>query len=133
MGNWKPLVSVIVPTHNRQLFLRQAVSGIMYQGFSDFELIVVADGHQEDVASYLKSVDDRRIKYISADFTGRPAAVRNIGIRQSCGEVLAFCDDDDIWYPQKLESQLRTMQALDAGFTFTAAVPIDAGGRVMNG
>ncbi|SVD05310.1 uncharacterized protein METZ01_LOCUS358164, partial [marine metagenome] len=51
----------------------------------------------------VKRYSNGRINYIKTDNWGGPARPRNIGIKQSKGKYIAFCDDDDIWLPQKLE------------------------------
>jgi teichuronic acid biosynthesis glycosyltransferase TuaG len=61
--------------------------------------------------------------------TGRPALARNEGIRRSRGEFIAFCDDDDLWLPHKLERQIGFMLSNGLDFTFTACSGIDRDGK----
>lgn len=64
-------------------------------------------GSTDNTREVVERFSDRRIKYIYADNWGGPARPRNIGIREAKGQYVAFCDDDDLWFPNKLEEQLR--------------------------
>jgi glycosyltransferase involved in cell wall biosynthesis len=100
-------VSVIVPTFNRAHLVAQTVDSILGQTFRDFELIVVDDCSQDDTEKVITACTDERIRYFRHD-SGRLVAVnRNYGMEHARGEFIAFCDDDDLWLPEKLERQLR--------------------------
>ncbi|MEL6059572.1 MULTISPECIES: glycosyltransferase family 2 protein [unclassified Methylobacterium] len=124
-----PLVSIIIPTRLRLHFLQLTVDAIRAQTYHNFELIVVADGHQQDVCAYIQSLQDPRITYAASQFAGRPSVVRNFGIRLAKGEFIAFCDDDDLWLPDKLATQVAFMEQRGIDFCFTAAGVIDADGN----
>jgi glycosyltransferase involved in cell wall biosynthesis len=101
------LVSVIVPTYNREKIVGATIEGILEQTYGDIEVLVVDDGSQDDtesvVASYLRK--DPRVSYHKKE-NGGVGSARNLGIERARGEFIAFCDSDDIWLPDKLESQL---------------------------
>jgi glycosyltransferase involved in cell wall biosynthesis len=124
-----PLVSVIVPTRDRLPFLKEAARSILQQTYREIEVFVVADGHQPEVEAYLQAIGDPRIEYVATLPTGRPALARNEGIRRSRGEFIAFCDDDDLWLPNKLERQIGFMLSKGLDFTFTACSGIDRDGE----
>lgn len=107
MTNNKPLVSVIVSTYNRIELLLETIDSILKQTFSDFELIIVDDGSTDNTEQQVKEIEDSRIRYIKIPNWGGPAVPRNIGIDNSIGDYLAFCDDDDVWFENKLEKQLK--------------------------
>lgn len=109
--NTHPLVSVVVPTHRRLPFLAKAVNSILEQSYNKIELLVVADGHDEEVKEYLESLDDGRVKYLTCQHYGSPAGPRNTGIATAKGYFVAFCDDDDWWEKTKLEKQVKAFEA----------------------
>lgn len=103
-------VSIIVTTKNRKTELGDAINSILKQTVNDFELIVV-DGYSEyDFFSFIDSFNDSRIKSFRNHNNGVIAMNRNYGIRQARGKYLAFCDDDDIWMPNKLDIQLKYLE-----------------------
>lgn len=128
-----PLVSVIVPTRDRLPLLKQTVQSILRQTYREMEVFIVADGHQPEVEAYLRSLADPRVEYVAAPPTGRPALARNEGICRARGEFIAFCDDDDLWLPYKLERQIGFMLSAGVDFTFTACSAIDRDGERRDG
>ena len=107
MNEENPLVSVIVTTYNRKELLKETLESILNQTFKNFELIVVDDGSTDNTKDIVNSTEDSRIQYIYTENWGGPAKPRNIGIKRAKGKYIAFCDDDDLWLPQKLEEQLK--------------------------
>lgn len=100
-----PLVSVIVTTYNRKELLKETIDSILSQTFTDFELIVVDNYSNYDFIEYIKSFNDLRIRPFQNQNNGIIAINRNIGINNARGEYIAFCDDDDLWKPNKLKIQ----------------------------
>jgi glycosyltransferase involved in cell wall biosynthesis len=100
-----PLVSVIIPTYNRDRLLLEAAGSVLAQTFQDFELIVVDDGSavpaHQSLAGYA-----RRLSCLRLAHSGMPGLVRNRGARAARGRYLAFLDSDDLWLPEKLELQM---------------------------
>jgi glycosyltransferase involved in cell wall biosynthesis len=82
---------------------------VLHQTFSDFEVVVVDDASDECVSEVVKSFNDDRIRFIRHNSRRGGAAARNTGIRNSCGDYIAFLDDDDEWYPEKLARQMELM------------------------
>jgi glycosyltransferase involved in cell wall biosynthesis len=99
-------VSVIVPTRNRARLVGATIDSILKQTFHDFELIVVDDCSEDDTEKVVKSFNDSRLRYFRHDNRRLAAANRNYGMSQASGEYIAFCDDDDLWLPEKLGKQL---------------------------
>ncbi len=102
-----PVVSVIVPTFNRAHLVSQTIDSILAQTFDDWELILVDNESADDTEKVISSYQDERIRYFRNANHGVIAANRNYGIQKSAGEYIAFCDDDDLWMPDKLEIQLH--------------------------
>ena len=116
----EPLVSVIVPTFNREEFILETINSILAQTYKNLELIIVSDCSTDNTSGIVKGLNDERIRFFELpNNSGLPAVVRNYGIRQSEGDFIAFCDDDDIWLPNKLSVQLGVMQRKSVDFCFS--------------
>jgi glycosyltransferase involved in cell wall biosynthesis/ADP-heptose:LPS heptosyltransferase/Flp pilus assembly protein TadD/predicted O-methyltransferase YrrM len=104
-----PLVSVIVPTHNRPEMLVDTIRSILNQTYRNFEIIVVNDAGAdvEGVINYLNR--DGNITYVRHAQNRGLAAARNTGIKVSRGKYIAYLDDDDIFYPDHLETLVFSM------------------------
>jgi glycosyltransferase involved in cell wall biosynthesis len=105
------VVSVIVPSYNASRYIGETLDSALGQTYSNFEIIVVDDGskdHTQDIVDdYARR--DSRIRLISQPNSGVGSA-RNRGIAEASGEFLAPLDADDIWYPQKLEKQVESLE-----------------------
>ncbi|GEM_PF-2497384 len=106
----KPLVSVIVPTYNRQDLLTETLTSILAQTYSNIEIIVVDNCSNYDFLAHIHSFQDNRLRPFQNRNHGVIATNRNFGIRQAQGKYIAFCDDDDLWLPEKLEEQLQIFE-----------------------
>lgn len=105
-------VSVIIPSTGR-LSLRKAIASALAQSYPLKEIIVVLNG-QENFRSLIDSFpQDNRLKFIHLENTGVSEA-RNTGINAASSEFVAFLDDDDFWYPNKIEIQLENNSIQDA-------------------
>lgn len=121
-GGPLPLVTVIVTTYNRAKLLLETISSILNQSFADFELIVVDNMSEDATEGYVTGLDDRRIRFFKNPNNGIIAVNRNFGIKRARGKYIAFCDDDDLWFPDKLKTQVEFMDASpDVGLTFSNA------------
>ncbi len=121
--NDKPLVSIIVPTHNRSRLLAETISSVLSQDFNSFEVIIVENSPDGRTERYLDSVKDRRLRYFvnpaDSSKTGIVASNRNMGIEKARGRYISFCDDDDLWEPDKLSMQTGFMEGNpDIGLSF---------------
>lgn len=107
-----PLVSVVVPAHNAERTIGEALASVAAQTFTDFELIVCDDGSSDGTRTIVEScIRDHglvRSQVLKLAHCG-PAEARNRGIQAARGEFVAFLDDDDSWHPEKLE---RCIEAL---------------------
>jgi glycosyltransferase involved in cell wall biosynthesis len=99
-----PLISVIIPTYNRALWVVEAVESVLAQSFKNFELIVVDDGSTDETVARLAPCRTRLL-YDFQDRAGVSAA-RNRGLELASGQWIAFLDSDDLWLPAKLEAQV---------------------------
>jgi glycosyltransferase involved in cell wall biosynthesis len=126
-------VSVIIPTYNRAQFLAGAVQSVLTQSFKDLEIIVVDDGGSDAAEAVVKGFPDAPIRYLRHARRQGGAAARNTGIQESSGEYVAFLDDDDEWYPEKLARQMHTILASppEVGGVYTGYFIVDrADGKI---
>lgn len=106
----EPLVSIIIPTFNRSQFLGDALDGLIAQTYKHWECWVIDDGSTDHTSKLMENYTrlDQRIKYRKRpdDYSKGANACRNYGLLLSEGSLIAFCDDDDFWLPNKLELQV---------------------------
>jgi len=129
----EPLVSVVITTYNRAGLLRQAIESVLNQTYNNTEIIVVDDGSTDDTEQVVKSFNSPKIQYIWTENWGGPARPRNIGIREARGEYIAFCDDDDVWFANKLERSLQVLSNGRFKIAFTDVLAIDIEGQIIAG
>lgn len=105
-----PLVSVIIPVYNRKEKVVDAVRSVMYQNFTNWELIIVDDGSDDGTLEVLGQFDRiDKIHIHTITHSGCPGFVRNRGAEHSTGTWLAFLDSDDLWSKDKLEKQILSI------------------------
>lgn len=102
MRNESILFSVIIPTYNSANFLKTALSSVIRQSYQKWEAIIVDNNSSDNTAEVIDSFKDGRIRVVSINNNGVIAASRNLGIKESNGDWVAFLDSDDKWYAQKL-------------------------------
>jgi glycosyltransferase involved in cell wall biosynthesis len=121
-----PLVSVILPTHNRARWVGRAAASVLAQTHRHLELIVVDDASDDDTPEALAALEGP-VSVLSQPRAGAYAA-RNLGLRHAAGEFVAFVDSDDVWHPDRLELQLPLMRRAEVGLAFGDAVLVGDGG-----
>ncbi len=127
----QPLVSVIIPTYNRETYLRQALQSVVDQTYKNVEIIVVDDGSKY---TYAKAICDdfSNTKYFFKK-NGGVSSARNYGILISKGKYIAFLDDDDYWRSDKLEKQVQLLEQYpNIGLIHSAVAVVDENG-IPNG
>ncbi len=125
-----PLVSVVVPAHNAEATLDEAIASLVAQTHRPIELIVVDDGSTDDTAGVARRWRPQ-VKLIRQRQRG-PSAARNTGIRAARGELVAFLDADDRCHPRRLETQVRALAAHPcAGACLTGVLRIDEQGAPL--
>ena len=110
MNQSSQMVSVVMAAYQAEEIIEQSVRSIIKQSHQNWELKIVDDFSYDNTKKICENFcnSDSRIKYIKLDKNyGGPAHPRNIGIKNAKGEIIAFCDSDDIWDPMKLEIQLK--------------------------
>jgi glycosyltransferase involved in cell wall biosynthesis len=119
------LVSVVIPTHNRCSVLAVTLRSVLEQRDVRFEVVVVDDGSSDDTPAWLASLGDPRVRVLRNEVPAGVARARNLGIAAAQGTWVAFLDDDDLWAPAKLRSQLEAAQGSDVGLVYVGALQTD--------
>jgi glycosyltransferase involved in cell wall biosynthesis len=122
-GVRRPAITVVMPVHNREAWVGQAIESVLAQTWSDFELLVVDDGSTDGTAEVLRR-HRSRITLLSSPHTGAYAA-RNLALRRSQAELVAFIDSDDVWHSDRLECQLPRLDDPQVGLVFGDARLVD--------
>jgi len=104
MNTTNPLVSVVVPFYNRENTIRRTILSVKHQTYENWELIIVDDGSDNLnlLSEIIQEFDDNRITVISEKNNKGGGHARNLGIKNSKGEYIAFLDSDDAWNANKL-------------------------------
>jgi glycosyltransferase involved in cell wall biosynthesis len=125
-----PTVSVILPTYNRAHLIARAIRSVLDQTYRDFEIIVV-DDPTDNTGEIVRIFKDERIRYIKRDTRKGAGAARNTGIAAARGKYIAFQDSDDEWLPEKLEKQMKIMEAAppEVGVVYTDMLRIYENGK----
>ncbi|SEL40673.1 glycosyltransferase family 2 protein [Haloferax larsenii] len=138
MSDSNPLVSVVLPTYNRPDGLRQAVASVAAQTYSPIELVVVDDHSEIPAREVLDEptvgVDAiHQVRIIRHPTNRGGNAARNTGIRAATGRFVAFHDDDDEWYPEKLARQVDVFGDVSetVGLVYTGTEYREAGKTVQ--
>lgn len=109
-------LSVVIPVYNGAAFIAETIRAVLRQTWQDREIVIVNDGSRDATLAELAQFGDA-IRIISIP-NGGVSNARNVGIKASTGEVIAFLDADDVWYPNKLERQWTAMERYpDVGFS----------------
>lgn len=115
-------VSVIIPTFNSEKTIVNAIKSVLNQTYVNLEIIIIDDGSTDNTSKLFNPyVYDNKVKYFYQDNQGQGAA-RNLGIKKSSGEWIAFLDSDDVWVKNKLEKQLEAVKGKsDVSLVFSNA------------
>lgn len=120
-----PQVSVIMPVYNVEKFVARSIKSVLRQSYTDFELILVDDGGNDQSLAICQSFKDPRIRIVSQANRGL-AGARNTGIRNAKGRYIALLDSDDLWHEEKLERHIRHLDANPAiGVSYSGSLFID--------
>lgn len=129
----KPLVSIITPCFNSMNVIDRTIKSVVCQTIESWELIIIDDHSVDDSIINIQKwcEKDSRIRYLSLPANLGAARARNKGIELAKGHFIAFLDSDDVWYPDKLEKQIRFMLDNNISFSYTAYKKIDIDGNLL--
>ncbi|UCC96701.1 MAG: glycosyltransferase [Phycisphaerales bacterium] len=100
------LVSVVTPAYNAAEYIAEAIESVLIQSYRNFELIVVDDGSTDDTSDIVSGFKDDKIRCFHRENAG-PAGARNLAIKKSSGDFIAFLDADDMMTPEFLSKHLQ--------------------------
>lgn len=103
-------ISVVIPNYNRATLLINAIESALTQTYPVLEILVCDDGSTDNSKELVKNLNNPKVKWIDCGKNGRPAIPRNIGIKQSKGNWIAFLDNDDEWLSTKIYEQVKLIQ-----------------------
>jgi glycosyltransferase involved in cell wall biosynthesis len=127
-----PRVSVVIPCYNAAATLGPTLDSILSQSFTDLEVLVVDDGSDDDPRAVIEARGDSRVHYRRIANSGTPSRPRNLAVGDAIGEVVFFCDADDLMLPGKIERQMTVFdERPHVGMIFTDFQLIDAMNRVL--
>ena len=109
---FNPQISVIIPTYNGSNYLEHAIQSVLNQTYTNYEIIVVDDGSEDDGKSLeIVSRYAKKIKYLKKKNGGVSSAL-NLGINNSSGEYISWLSHDDFYVPEKLELQVKYLSKI---------------------
>lgn len=114
-----PLVSIIMPSYNAERYIAQSIESVLAQTYQNWELLITDDCSMDRTVDIVKEfcVKDKRINLLESKEHHGPGDTRNLSINRATGRFIAFIDNDDVWFPEKLEKQIPYM--LENGYAFT--------------
>ncbi len=122
-----------MPFYQKKKFLEDSLNSVLNQSYKDLEIILINDEENIETKKFLEKISnkDPRIKLINNNKNLGAGESRNRAIDVSKGELIAFCDCDDLWKSTKLETQLDFMKKFNLDFSFTAYEIINEQGKVI--
>ncbi|ALO15604.1 Putative teichuronic acid biosynthesis glycosyltransferase TuaG [Salinivirga cyanobacteriivorans] len=109
-----PFFSIILPTHNRQTRLKNAINSVLGQTFMNWELIIVNDASSDGTYEYLNSIENEKIQTVHNKKNLYKGGARNAGIAKAKGQYICFLDDDDFYLEHHLDAYYEAIES--AGF-----------------
>ena len=119
-------VTVIIPTRNRPDLLYFTLISVLRQRDVDLRVVVVDDASTNGVASVVSRCDDPRVRVARHVVRKGVSAARNRGAAEATTDWVAFCDDDDLWSPDKLHRQLASVRGAGGDWVYAGCVFVDA-------
>ncbi|HEX6536105.1 MAG TPA: glycosyltransferase family A protein [Gemmatimonadaceae bacterium] len=128
-----PEITVVIPTRDRSALLRRTVRCALRQRDVDLQVVVVDDASRDDTAAAIAGLGDPRVTLVRNARPEGVSAARNRGIGLAAAEWIALLDDDDLWAPSKLASQLREARRLSRCWACAGSVTVDDALRIVAG
>ena len=113
MKNENPLISVVIPVYNRAHLIEKTINSVSEQSYKNLEIIIVDDCSTDNIEELIKKLNNLQIRFFKQKMNMGPSAARNRGVEEAKGELIAFLDSDDEWYPDKIEKQVKQLVELD--------------------
>jgi len=104
-------ISILLAVYNGEKYLRRSIESVLNQTYKDFELLIGFNGTIDKSKEIVSEFDDSRIKIFDYGMEAGKSITLNKLLKESQGEWLAIQDDDDVWFPQKLEIQMNLVNS----------------------
>lgn len=125
-----PYFSIVIPVYNKEKFVAKTLKSVLSQTFSDFEIIIVNDGSNDNSEAIIQTFQDDRIQYYSKKNEGVTVA-RNFGIEKTTADYICFLDADDYWFPNFLETMHQFIAKLPEQMIFASAIEIETKNKTI--
>ena len=125
-----PYFSIVIPVYNKEKFVAKTLKSVLSQTFSDFEIIIVNDGSNDNSEAIIQTFQDDRIQFYSKKNEG-VAIARNFGIEKATADYICFLDADDYWFPNFLETMHQFIAKLPEQMIFASAIEIETKNKVI--
>ena len=125
-------VAAIIPTHDRAALLPTTLRSVLWQRDVELEAVVVDDGSSDETTEVVDRLGDPRVRLVRNETPQGVSAARNRGAAQARARWLAFCDDDDLWAPDKLARQVAAAEASGRRWAYGGAVHVSIDLRVLS-
>ena len=126
-------VDIILPNYNSERYVSETINSVINQTFKNWKLIIVDSNSNKETQKILKNyADHKNINIIWLKKNRKAGFCRNLAMRNSKSEYIAFIDSDDIWEKEKLSKQLNFMIRNKYYFTYTNYLPFKSNGEKIN-
>jgi teichuronic acid biosynthesis glycosyltransferase TuaG len=129
------IVSVIIPVYNSEKYIDKTIDSVLNQTYNNIEIVLVDDCSKDSSAKIINEYVEKHenIVYNLLEKNSGAAVARNKALELAKGRYIAFLDSDDMWYPNKLEKQLKLMKQKNAPICYTAIEMIDENDELIKG
>lgn len=108
----KPLVSIIMPTFNREKIIKKAIDSVLKQSYENWELIIVDDGSSDDTLNLLNQISNDKIRIFSHDNNKGISFARNTALKNASGKYVMYLDSDNQWDSRYVETMVGAFNEL---------------------
>jgi len=116
-------VDIIMPNYNKDKFIKDSINSVISQTYNNWNLIIIDDNSNDESKKIISSYENDKIKKIYLSKNKGVAFCRNLGVRLSKSQYVAFIDSDDYWSSNKLKEQISFMDKNNYDFTYTNYIP----------
>lgn len=129
-----PKVSIVTPVYNSETYIAKTIESVLRQTYTNWEMIIVDDKSTDTSAQIVQAfkAQDSRIQFFQLEKNSGAAIARNKATEIAAGQFIAFLDADDLWYPDKLERQIKLMRDNKLDVCFSSYELIEENGARLN-
>ena len=125
----QPLISIIMNCYNSKKFLKEALDSVYAQTYKNFEIIFWDNASTDDSGEIAQSYGEK-VKYFRGEVNVPLGEARNLALAKVSGDLIAFLDCDDLWFPTKLEKQKEKFSNEKVGLVYTDTIFFNEDGDV---